>query len=186
MYTLPNTLTLLRIGFIPLFVVAFYLPIEAREQNFWATLVFFIACITDWFDGYLARKLNQSSPFGAFLDPVADKIMVAVAIVLIAVDFDTPWVTIPAIIIISREIVISALREWMAERGERSTVAVGNIGKFKTAAQMLAIGGLIWQQSQGMLHLAYGLLYLAATLTLWSMIVYLANAWKTLSAESNK
>ena len=138
----------------------------------------------DALDGYLARRLQQSTPFGAFLDPVADKVMVAVALVLIAVDSLSLWVTVPAIIMISREIAISALREWMAELGKRANVAVSNLGKYKTIAQMLALIGLIWRPEHwlvswftpaGML-----LLYVATVLTVWSMAVYLKAAWRDL------
>lgn len=184
MYTLPNILTLFRIASIPVFVLVFYWPSE--HSNFAAMLVFLVAAITDLLDGYLARKLNQSSSFGAFLDPVADKLMVAVALVLAAVDLNSLWVTIPAVVIIGREIVISALREWMAEMGERGAVAVGQMGKIKTTAQMFCIGGLIWQQSEFMLQLAYLLLYIAAALTLWSMIQYLSSAWRYMVPEDTK
>ncbi|WP_188708103.1 CDP-diacylglycerol--glycerol-3-phosphate 3-phosphatidyltransferase [Neiella marina] len=176
MFTLPNILTLFRIFLIPVFVVMFYLPVG--DQNFYAMLVFLIASLTDYADGYLARKLQQTSPFGAFLDPVADKLMVVVALVLVAVDFNSLWITIPAIVMIGREIVISALREWMAELGERAAVAVGNIGKWKTMVQMLSLGGLVWQQSEYMVYLAIALFYVAALLTLWSMMIYLASAWR--------
>lgn len=184
MYTLPNILTLFRIASIPVFVLAFYWPSE--HANFVATLIFAIASITDLLDGYLARKLNQSSPFGAFLDPVADKLMVAVALVLAAVDLNTIWITLPAVVIIGREIVVSALREWMAEMGERGVVAVGQIGKIKTTAQMFCIGGLVWQQSELMVQLAFILLYIAAALTLWSMLLYLQSAWRFMAPESTK
>ncbi|WP_285817791.1 CDP-diacylglycerol--glycerol-3-phosphate 3-phosphatidyltransferase [Echinimonas agarilytica] len=181
MYTLPNILTLFRIGLIPVFLLAFYLPLE--NSHFWATLVFFIASMTDMLDGYLARRLEQTSPLGAFLDPVADKIIVAVALVLVAVDFNEIWITVPAMIIISREIVISALREWMASIGKSAQVAVGQIGKIKTTAQMLCLGGLVWQQSEFMIWLAVALLYVAAALTIWSMVIYLSSAWKYLEQK---
>lgn len=184
MYTLPNILTLFRIASIPIFVLAFYWPSE--HAKFVSTAIFAVASITDLLDGYLARKLNQSSPFGAFLDPVADKLMVAVALVLAAVDLNSIWVTLPAVVIIGREIVISALREWMAEMGERGVVAVGQIGKIKTTAQMFCIGGLVWQQSELMLQAAYVLLYLASALTLWSMMIYLASAWRFMAPENTK
>ena len=143
MWNIPNLLTLFRLFLIPVFILCFYSGIE--NARFWAAFVFWLAAITDALDGYLARKLQQSTPFGAFLDPVADKVMVAVALVLIAVDSLSLWVTVPAIIMISREIVISALREWMAELGKRANVAVSNLGKYKTIAQMLALIGLIWR-----------------------------------------
>lgn len=182
MWNIPNLLTLFRLCLIPVFIICFYSGTE--NARFWAAFVFAFAAITDALDGYLARKLEQSTPFGAFLDPVADKVMVAVALVLIAADSTSLWVTIPAIIMISREIVISALREWMAELGKRANVAVSNLGKYKTIAQMLALIGLIWRPEHwlvswftpaGML-----LLYIATVLTIWSMYVYLKAAWRDL------
>jgi CDP-diacylglycerol---glycerol-3-phosphate 3-phosphatidyltransferase len=182
MWNIPNLLTLFRLFLIPVFILCFYSGVE--NARFWAAFVFWLAAITDALDGYLARKLQQSTPFGAFLDPVADKVMVAVALVLIATDSLSLWVTIPAIIMISREIVISALREWMAELGKRANVAVSNLGKYKTIAQMLALIGLIWRPEHwlvswftpaGML-----LLYLATVLTIWSMYSYLKAAWRDL------
>ncbi|WP_166839430.1 CDP-diacylglycerol--glycerol-3-phosphate 3-phosphatidyltransferase [Rheinheimera pleomorphica] len=182
MWNIPNLLTLFRLFLIPVFILCFYSG--ADNARFWAAFVFWLAAITDALDGYLARRLQQSTPFGAFLDPVADKVMVAVALVLVATDSVSLWVTIPAIIMISREIVISALREWMAQLGKRANVAVSNLGKYKTIAQMLALIGLIWRPEHwlvswftpaGML-----LLYLATLLTLWSMYVYLKAAWRDL------
>ena len=142
------------------------------------------AAATDWFDGYLARRLNQSTPFGAFFDPVADKIMVATALCLLIDDFRAFWVTVPALIIIGREIVISALREWMAELGKRTSVAVSMVGKAKTAAQMVAITLLLLSPvpfDSWIGYLGMALLYLSAILTLWSMYVYLKAAWPDLS-----
>lgn len=121
-YNIPTLLTLFRVILIPFFVLAFYLPVV--WSPFACALIFFIAAITDWFDGYLARRWNQSTRFGAFLDPVADKVMVAIAMVLVAEHYHTWWVTLPAATMITREIIISALREWMAELGKRSSVAV--------------------------------------------------------------
>jgi CDP-diacylglycerol--glycerol-3-phosphate 3-phosphatidyltransferase len=140
---------------------------------FAAAFIFWLASVTDILDGYLARKLEQSTPFGAFLDPVADKVMVSVALVILATYYQNYFVTIAAVIIISREIVISALREWMAELGKRSEVAVSSLGKFKTAAQMLAIIGLIWQYAPWMVTLSYVLLAIATLLTVTSMLAYL-------------
>lgn len=175
---IPNALTGFRIVMIPVLVVLFYLP---GYWSYWASAaVFGLAGITDWLDGYLARKLNQSTPFGAFLDPVADKLMVAVALVLLAERFHAWWFSLPAMVIIGREIVISALREWMAEVGKRTSVAVSYIGKVKTTFQIIAIIGflLISPAShpyvQGICIL---LLYAAAGLTLWSMLIYLRAAW---------
>ncbi|MAX32749.1 CDP-diacylglycerol--glycerol-3-phosphate 3-phosphatidyltransferase [Onishia taeanensis] len=179
---IPNILTLARIAFIPLLVVIFYLPYG------WSMLLaaglFGLAAITDWLDGYLARRWNQSTPFGAFLDPVADKLMVAVALALLIERYDAAWLTLPALVIIGREIVISALREWMAEMGKRGTVAVSSIGKIKTTLQMVALL-LLLGFPPGSLIAQIGIvtLYLAAALTLWSMQQYLRAAWPHLSGS---
>ena len=126
-FNIPTLLTLFRVILIPFFVLAFYLPFSWAP--FACALIFFVAAVTDWFDGFLARRWNQSTRFGAFLDPVADKVMVAIAMVLVAEHYHTWWVTLPAATMIAREIIISALREWMAELGKRSSVAVSWIGK---------------------------------------------------------
>lgn len=175
---IPNAFTLFRILLIPVLVIVFYLPFS--WTGIAAAAIFTIAAITDWFDGYLARKLDQATPFGAFLDPVADKLMVAVALVVLLEHYPRVWFTIPAMIIIGREIVISALREWMAEIGNRTSVAVSYIGKFKTTMQMIAIIILLTQTTvidSRIEVLGFISLYLAATLTLWSMIIYLKAAW---------
>ncbi len=175
---IPNALTWLRVALIPVFVALFYL--DARWSYLASAAVFGLAGFTDWLDGYLARRLNQATRFGAFLDPVADKLMVAIALVLLAERYAAWWFSLPAMVIIGREIVISALREWMAEVGKRTSVAVSYIGKIKTALQMVAIVGylLIEKNSHELLHVVCGfLLYGAALLTLWSMIVYLRAAW---------
>jgi CDP-diacylglycerol--glycerol-3-phosphate 3-phosphatidyltransferase len=184
----PNLVTLARIALIPLFVVAYYLPIAWANEL--ATALFVLAAVTDWMDGYLARKLGQYSPFGAFLDPVADKLMVAAALVVVVADpriyghvLDERLFTVMVLIIMGREIAVSALREWMAELGRRSSVAVSMIGKFKTTSQMLAIGFLIWREPLwGLPIFSIGevLLYLAGALTLWSMLAYLRAAWPVL------
>jgi CDP-diacylglycerol--glycerol-3-phosphate 3-phosphatidyltransferase len=174
MLNIPNLLTLFRLGLIPVFVFVFYFPVE---WSYLAAAVFFVlAAITDWFDGYLARRLNQTTPFGAFLDPVADKIMVSTALVLIVEHYSSIFVTIPAIIMIGREILISALREWMAELGKRASVAVGMAGKWKTAIQMMSLTGLIWQYNIWMIWFSYALLYIAVILTFYSMLQYLKAA----------
>ena len=188
---IPNSLTLLRIAMIPIFVVVFYLPFN--WANVAACIVFTLAAVTDILDGYLARKLKQISTLGAFLDPVADKLMVAVVLVCL-VDRDAHnlgWsllLTLPAAVIIGREITVSALREWMAELGARSKVAVSVYGKIKTIAQMVALGILVFQQPLFGIPI-YGLgmvlLYVAALLTLVSMFQYLSSAWPKLK-ESNK
>lgn len=176
---LPNILTLSRIVMIPVFVVIFYLPVDWRYSV--SAAIFAIAAGTDWLDGYLARKLDQSTPFGAFLDPVADKLMVAVALTVLIEEHASFILTIPAMVIIGREIVISALREWMAEVGSRASVAVSYIGKIKTTAQMVAIVMLLAMQPGTLVADAgTALLYLAAGLTLWSMILYLRAAWEDL------
>lgn len=132
-----------------------------------------MAAVTDWFDGYLARRWNQSTRFGAFLDPVADKVMVAIAMVLVAEHYHTWWVTLPAATMIGREIIISALREWMAELGKRSSVAVSWIGKVKTTAQMASLVWMLWRPNALVEWAGIGLLWVAAVLTLWSMLQYL-------------
>ncbi len=179
--SLPNLLTLLRISLIPIFVIVFYLPFQWSYMA--SAIIFLIAGITDWLDGYLARKLNQTSPLGEFLDPVADKLIVAVALVLLVQSHASILLAIPAAIIVCREIVISALREWMAELGKRQRVAVSELGKIKTAGQMVAIILLLSQDPQAVSLIAiigYILIYAAAILTLWSMVIYLRLAWDDL------
>ncbi|MDH2924332.1 CDP-diacylglycerol--glycerol-3-phosphate 3-phosphatidyltransferase [Nicoletella semolina] len=173
---IPTYLTLFRVGLIPLFIIAFYLPITYSAEI--TTLIFFIASITDLFDGYLARRWDQITRLGAFLDPVADKVLVAVALACIIEYYHSWWITMPSAIMIGREIIISALREWMAEIGERASVAVSVWGKVKTTAQMLALGGMLWRFNFVMEVIAWVLLYIAAGLTIWSMFQYL-NASKT-------
>jgi CDP-diacylglycerol--glycerol-3-phosphate 3-phosphatidyltransferase len=178
---LPTVLTLLRIVLIPFFIVVFYLPTEWGRTA--AAALFVLAAVTDWLDGYLARKWNQTSPFGAFLDPVADKLMVAAALLLLVSDMPELVVVIPSIVIIGREIAISALREWMAEMGERAHVAVSMIGKIKTTAQMVAIFLLLYHEPVGgfpTVVVGMVLLYVAMVLTLWSMVIYLRAAWPVL------
>lgn len=129
--------------------------------------------MTDWFDGFLARRWNQSTRFGAFLDPVADKVLVAIAMVLVTEHYHSWWVTLPAATMIAREIIISALREWMAELGKRSSVAVSWIGKVKTTAQMVALAWLLWRPNIWVEYAGIALFFVAAVLTLWSMLQYL-------------
>lgn len=184
-WNIPNILTLLRIVLIPFFVVAFFLP-DFGWNNILTTSIFFLAGISDWFDGYLARRLNQQSAFGTFLDPVADKLMVATALVLLVNAHPGFLTAVPAAIIIGREITISALREWMASVGDKAKVKVSQIGKIKTGAQMLAIGMLLYLEPIGWFptsDIGYTLLYLAAALTLWSMIIYLQASWASLTRE---
>lgn len=183
---IPNILTVLRVLLIPIIVALFYLPFKWSYLA--ASAVFTLAAVTDWLDGYLARRLKQSTPFGAFLDPVADKLMVAVALVLLVGEHANLWLTLPAAIIIGREIVVSALREWMAELGARAQVAVSNLGKWKTTAQMVALVILLANPPQltNWVAAGYVLLIVAAVLTLWSMIRYLMAAWPHLSSSENK
>jgi cardiolipin synthase (CMP-forming) len=176
----PILLTWLRIVLIPAFIGVFYLPystMDASSQNLVATLIFIVAAITDWLDGYLARTLSQVSSFGAFLDPVADKLMVAAALIML-VQLERCDAII-AIIIIGREITISALREWMAKIGAARSVAVSMVGKVKTTAQMLAIVLLLYHDSLGTFPTRLAgqwLIVIAAVLTLWSMVYYLRMA----------
>lgn len=181
MFNLPNILTLLRILLIPVFVGLFYYP--SLRTNLLAALVFILAALTDFVDGYLARKLKQTTKFGAFLDPVADKIIVCTALVLIIEYYSVHvneffphinlCVTLPSIVIIAREIVVSALREWMAEIGQRARVAVNWVGKWKTAIQMIAIAGLIWRYNNIMIYASLFMLQVATILTIMSMVMYL-------------
>ncbi len=191
---LPNILTLSRIAVIPVFVVFYF--IDAPWAYKFCTWLFVAAAITDWLDGYAARKLNQTSRFGEFLDPVADKLMVTVVLVLLVYNHANEYkyagelIAFAAIIIIGREIAISSLREWMAEVGERAKVKVSMIGKYKTALQLTALPCLIYREPIFGLPLAdigFVLLYLAVGLTLWSMVIYLRDSWPTLkkSAESD-
>jgi len=174
---IPNLLTWLRIVLIPLFVGIFFFEkswVSLPQQNLVATVIFTLAAVTDWFDGWLARKLNQTSAFGAFLDPVADKLMVAAALIILLqlgrID------AIVTLIIIGREIAISALREWMALLGESKSIAVSFVGKFKTASQMVAIPLLLYDDPLGAFDphvVGTWLIYIAAALTLISMFYYL-------------
>ena len=180
-YNLPTALTLLRIAIIPVFIVLFYLPMH--WSNLWCTILFALAAITDWLDGYLARRWEQTSAFGAFLDPVADKLLVATALVLLVQVIPSVLMALSAAIIIGREIAISALREWMAQMGNRGVVAVSNIGKWKTTAQMAALLLLLYRDplwGLPILEIGQLLLLIAAGLTLWSMVRYLGAAWPVL------
>lgn len=181
---IPNILTLARIALIPVFLLVAYWPPATgvngydggMTRHILLTSIFVIAAVTDWFDGYLARSLNQTSAFGRFLDPVADKLMVAAALIVLVQWQPTISMAFAAIVIISREITVSALREWMGELGARTSVAVSTVGKYKTAFQMIAISVFLlnWQPLE---MVAYLLLYTAVILTLWSMFIYLKAAW---------
>jgi CDP-diacylglycerol--glycerol-3-phosphate 3-phosphatidyltransferase len=198
MFNLPNIVTMLRILVIPIFVLVFYLPFSWAHLV--ATLIFTLASVTDWLDGYLARTLELSTKLGAFLDPVADKLIVSIALVMIVGEFQFQFIsgphsiinvpaailTIPAAIIVARELVVSALREWMAEIGKRTSMAVSRLGKIKTTVQMLALIVLLYcgpTTNVFIIVLGYLLLYIAAALTLWSMVLYLKTAWPDLSAH---
>ncbi len=183
---IPNILTYGRILAIPVLVIFFYLPVE--WSAFAATLVFMVAAVTDWLDGYLARRWNQTSAFGAFLDPVADKLIVAAALIILVernpTSAESIYLALPTIVIIGREIAISALREWMAEIGESAAVAVSMIGKVKTTVQMIAITLLLYQAPiVGVSAADAGLvlLYVSAILTFYSMVIYLKAAWPILN-----
>lgn len=187
--TIPNLLTWLRIAFIPVFVGLYYLPFQWNHMG--AAMVFALAAFTDWLDGFLARTLNQTSPFGAFLDPVADKLIVMTALILLVAHL--PLLTVAAVVIIAREITISALREWMAEIGKRASVAVSLVSKVKTLVQMLAVILLLASSQRHLgslqhslyLWLGYILLYCAVALTLWSMCVYLRVAWPSFTDKAS-
>ncbi len=183
---IPNTLTFIRVALVPLFVVVFLLPYHWSYAA--SAVIFGVAAITDALDGYLARKLNQTTKLGAFLDPVADKLMVATALVFLVFRYnDHAFFAVAASVIIGREIVISALREWMAELGARASVAVSNIGKIKTIMQIAAIIVLLLispKSPDWLLAIGYALMIFAAVLTLWSAVVYLRAAWPALKEKS--
>jgi len=194
--TVPTWLTLLRIVLIPVLVLVFYLPYP--WTNFAAAFIFVLAAVTDWLDGWIARRYHLYSAFGAFLDPVADKLMVAVSLFLIVQDNPTMWMAIWAAVIVGREIAVSALREWMAELGQRATVKVAALGKIKTIVQMVALSCLLYASTPGATQLADiwmgrwvfligdWLLAIAALLTLWSGIQYLLAAWPILREGEKK
>ena len=192
--TVPTMLTLARIVMIPVLVLVFYLPY--KWSNFASAAVFALAAFTDWLDGWVARRYNLHSAFGAFLDPVADKLMVAVALFLIVQGHPTPWMALWAGVIVGREIAVSALREWMAEIGQRATVKVAVIGKIKTMAQMFALLCLLYSVVPGVkpapwpgdviFHVGDWMLAAAALLTLWSGVQYLIAAWPALMADEGK
>lgn len=186
-FNLPTWLTLVRIILIPVMVFLFYLPWGYAHLA--CAAIFGIAGITDWLDGYLARKMSQTTLFGAFLDPVADKLMVAFALVLIVQADPNPWVAIAAAVIIGREIAIASLREWMAEIGQRKKVEVSSLGKWKTTAQIVAILVLmvsmdIW--TSPLKTVGQILLLVSAVLTLWSMLIYLKAALPALTSQDTK
>ena len=178
---LPNIVTFARILLIPVFVGLYFWGTPLG--NFLSGVCFGIAGFTDWLDGYLARRLNQTTPFGRFIDPVADKLIVVSALGILLASYGTFWFTIPALIIIAREIVISALREWMAEVNRSGSVRVGLLAKVKTGVQMTAIACLLIAEPAEVsfwLVVGYLLIYVAAILTVWSMVKYLIVAWPSL------
>jgi CDP-diacylglycerol--glycerol-3-phosphate 3-phosphatidyltransferase len=188
---LPTWLTLFRVALLPVMVAVFYLPFPGH--NITAAIVFVLAAITDWLDGYLARRMNLTSAFGAFLDPVADKLMVAVTLfLLVESDPTSGWSSIllalTSAVIVGREISISALREWMAEIGMGATVKVALVGKLKTIMQMVALVVLIVQHEKEatalrLYHIGEGLLVIAGILTIWSGVYYLRAAWPMLRGD---
>ena len=186
MFTLPNIVTLLRIILIPFFVASFYLPLSGAELA--AAAIFVVAAITDWLDGFLARYLNQGSAFGEFLDPVADKLMVCVVLIVLLQAQPELWLALPVAVIIGREITVSALREWMAELGSRGRVSVAWPGKVKTVLQMIAIVLLILahydEAPKWILVIGVIGLYLATLMTIWSMFIYIKLAWPELIRTS--
>lgn len=178
---LANFFTCLRVMLIPVFMLVYYSDFPWHHLT--ASAIFIVACITDWLDGHTARRLKQTSRFGAFLDPVADKLLVAISLVILAASYPSPWYVIPAALIVAREVLVSALREWMAEQQQRDAVAVGRIGKWKTTVQMIALGVLLATDLNGpwwMWGLGYVLINAAMVLALWSMYIYLDKAWPLL------
>ena len=178
---LPNLLTLGRIFLVPLFVIVYVMPSEGTY--FYAAALFGLAAFTDWLDGYLARRLDQTTAFGAFLDPVADKLIVVTAVVILIAHHHTLWLTLPGLVIVGREIVVSALREWMAEMNRRGVVSVGWLGRVKTVFQMVAVLVLLANPpalDRPWVIVGYVLLYVAAAMTLASMVIYLRAAWPSL------
>ncbi|MBK2125765.1 CDP-diacylglycerol--glycerol-3-phosphate 3-phosphatidyltransferase [Fangia hongkongensis] len=185
-WTVPNILTMLRILLIPVLVIAFYVPFPHHHGV--SATIFLLAALTDWLDGFLARYFQQTTKLGAFLDPVADKLMVATALGLLIALYPYPWVAVPAIIIICREIIVSALREWMAEIGQRSVVKVSMVGKVKTACQMAAIFLLLLKPkslTDLWVILGFILLYAAVILTVYSMWLYLSAAYKAVKEDKS-
>ena len=184
-FNLPNLLTYFRILAIPLVVFVFFLPFEwARPAS---GVLFGVAGVTDWLDGYLARRLNQTSNFGAFLDPVADKLMVSTALVLLVQADPSLLMTMVAVVIIGREITVSALREWMSALGERAQVSVTDFAKWKTTLQIFGISFMLYQYPQfgwPLYGIGVVLLLVAVVLTLWSMVDYLKAAWPVMREQA--
>ena len=187
MLNLANTITLIRIALVPVVVLLYFADFPGHYL--WAAAIFTLASLSDWLDGYLARKLNQTSEFGAFLDPVADKLLVALVLVLLVANYATVWFILPVSIIIGREILVSALREWMATLGRRDVVAVAFAGKVKATVQMIAIIILLASDPTGPAlywQAGYFFIYLAAALSLYSMLIYFRGAWGQLKASAGQ
>lgn len=180
---LPTWLTLFRLMMVPLVVAVLFIPFPGN--HYLATFGFGLAVATDWFDGWLARRWNQTTDFGAFLDPVADKLLVCAVLVVLVYSDARLIVAVPATVIIGREITVSALREWMAEMGQRGVVAVGVAGKYKTTIQMLAMFIMLYDLAPRLWLYNFGvtLLWVASVLTLWSMVMYLRAAWPQLRGQ---
>jgi CDP-diacylglycerol--glycerol-3-phosphate 3-phosphatidyltransferase len=182
--TLPTILTLFRIALLPVMVLVFYAPFKGA--NIAAAVIFLAAALTDWLDGFIARRYNLGTAFGAFLDPVADKLMVGVTLFLLVQENPTPLLAVTSAVIVGREITISALREWMSEIGQRRHVNVAALGKFKTVMQIIAIEVLLYQhdlEGLKLFHVGETLLMIAAALTIWSAFVYLRAAWPAMNLK---
>ena len=185
MWNLPNKITLIRILMIPIFIIVYYLPLELNHII--SAIIFAVAALTDWVDGFIARKYDMVTKFGEFLDPLADKLIVVAALALLLEVYATPWFAIPAILIIGRELVISGLREWMAKIGLPNKVKVSMIGKVKTWVQMIAIAVLLIASNEYLFFSSLGfiLIYAAAFMSVWSMIHYLKQAWPQLMGNGD-
>ena len=180
MPNLPNILSLLRIALIPILITLFFWP--AVSAPMWATVIFVVAALTDWLDGYIARRRRQISSFGTFIDPVADKLIVTVTLMLVLYKTPVWYILLPVIIVISREIIVSALREWMSELGKLNMVKVSYVGKWKNTLQMVSLGCLIFYKSffgLPIFEIGVALLYVASGLTLSSMLSYLKSVWQS-------
>ncbi len=181
---LANIVSIIRIALVPVVVILYFA--EFSGHYLWAAAVFALASFSDWLDGYLARKLNQTTEFGAFLDPLADKLLVSLVLVLLVANYSTVWFILPVALIIGREILVSALREWMASQGRRGVVAVVYAGKVKTTVQMIAIIILLGSDPAGPAiywQVGYVLIYLAAVLSMYSMYFYFKAAWSDLASK---
>jgi CDP-diacylglycerol--glycerol-3-phosphate 3-phosphatidyltransferase len=177
---IPNILTVSRILLIPMLVSLYFV----EPRTWWPVGLYFLICITDFFDGYLARKLNAYSAFGAFLDPVADKLLVSTLLLMLVADFQQWYVTLPAMLIIAREVTMSALREWMAKRNLSDVVAVDTLGKYKTTVQMFSLAFLMAPGSGVFLTIGLVLLYVATILTVYSLVRYIIKAYPAQNTNS--